>query len=166
MLKRTLSVAFLTATLTTPATAGPVVCTTTLEALDSSGSGVPVEVTTCEGTETTDELMRRRAYTWTPGFNHGVDMVHQITDLFGIALAGPEGNRLMGFGFTDQTIVWDGSAIENTFGALQEEQSPPMPIRTADISSGFNTSLAMERSVEQEEDVFVEETFPSATPLW
>ena len=40
--------------------AGPVVCTTTLEALDPSGGGDPVEVTTCEGTETTDELIRRR----------------------------------------------------------------------------------------------------------
>ena len=146
--------------------AGPVVCTTTLEALDPSGSGEPVEVTTCEGTETTEELIRRRAFTWTPRFDRGVDLVHQITDLFGIALAGPEGNRLMGFGFTDQTIIWDSAAIENTVDALQEEQSPAMPIRTADISSGFNTSLAMEQSVEPEEDVLVEETFPIATPLW
>ena len=146
--------------------AGPVVCTTTLEALDPSGSGDPVEVTTCEGTETTEELIRRRAYTWTPRFDRGVDLVHQITDLFGIALAGPEGNRLMGFGFTDQTIIWDSAAIENTVDALQEEQSPAMPIRTADISSGFNASLAMEQSVEPEEAVLLEETFPMSTPLW
>ena len=146
--------------------AGPVDCTTTLEALDPSGGGDPVEVTTCEGTETTDELIRRRAYTWTPRFGRGVDMVHQITDLFGIALAGPEGNRLMGFGFSDQTIIWDGSAIENTVGALLEEQSPAMPIRTADISSGFNTSLAAESSADPAEDVLVEETFPISTPLW
>ena len=48
----------------------------------------------------------------------------------------------MGFGFPDQTLIWDGSALQNTTEALLEEQSPPLPMRTLDISSGFNGSLA------------------------
>ena len=68
------------------------------------------------------------------------------TDLLGIAMAGPEGNRLMGLGFPDQTIIWDGSAVENTTNALLEEQSAPIPWRTVDIPSGFDSSLASDGS--------------------
>ena len=39
--------------------------------------------------------------------------------------------------------LWsDGSALQNTTGALLEEQSPPLPFRTLDIPSGFDGSLA------------------------
>ena len=68
-----------------------------------------------------------------------------MTDVLGIAVGGIEGNRVMGFGFPDQTLIWDGSALQNTTGALLEEQSPPLPMRTLDISSGFNGSLAAPR---------------------
>jgi hypothetical protein len=47
----------------------------------------------------------------------------------------------MGFGFPDQTIVWDGSALQNTYQVLLEEQSNPMPWRTGDVASGFSSSL-------------------------
>ncbi len=60
----------------------------------------------------------------------------------GIAVASHEGNRLMGFGFPDQTIIWDGSAVQNTYQVLLEEQSSSLPWRTVDISSGFDNSLA------------------------
>ena len=48
----------------------------------------------------------------------------------------------MGFGIPDQTLIWDGSALQNTTGALLEEQSASLPMRTLDISSGLNGSLA------------------------
>ena len=95
-------------------------------------------------------MVERRFYTWTAPFARGVDVIHQVTDLLGIAMAGPEGNRLMGFGFPDQTIIWDGSALENTTNALLEEQSKPMPWRTVDISNGFDSSLATDSLVIQE----------------
>ena len=50
-------------------------------------------------------------------------MVNQITDVLGIAMSGREGNRVMGLGFPDQTIVWDGSAVENTYQVLLDHQS-------------------------------------------
>ena len=46
-------------------------------------------VTTCAPVETADELISD-ASTWTAPYDRGVDMVHQITDLFGIAMAGEE----------------------------------------------------------------------------
>ena len=72
-------------------------CATTLEAPElSSAATEPVEVTTCAAVETTSELMERRLYTWTAPYERGVDLVHQITDLFGIAVAGEGGTQVMG----------------------------------------------------------------------
>ena len=146
-----------------PALAGPVVCTTTLEASGSSAGSalVPVEVTTCGPTETTSALLNRRMYTWTAPFVQGIDLTHQITDLLGIAVAGTSGNQLMGLGFPDQTIVWDAVAIENTVGALIEEQSPPNAWRTQDLPNGFGSSLSMEQGQPPSQA-----KMPLVTPLW
>jgi len=86
--------------------------------------------------------MNERYYSWTAPYARGVDLLHQITDILGIAVAGPEGNRFMGFGFPDQTIIWDGTAVENTYQMLVEDQSDPIPWRTVDIPNGFSGSLA------------------------
>ncbi|WP_063396999.1 hypothetical protein [Prochlorococcus sp. MIT 1306] len=123
--------------------ARPVVCTTTLEAPDANQSSKgPVEVSQCGPLESTGALIERRFYSWTAPYARGVDVLHQLTDMLGIAVAGYEGNRLMGFGFPDQTIIWDGSAVQNTYQVLLEEQNPSLPWRTVDISSGFDNSLA------------------------
>ncbi|MEX1324214.1 MAG: Occludin/ELL family protein [Synechococcaceae cyanobacterium] len=131
--------------LAAPVLAGPVVCTTTLEAPPASVAGAspaaPVEITRCDAVQTVPQLVEQRFFSHTAPFARGVSLTHQITDLFGIAMGGREGNRVMGFGFADQTIVWDGSAIENTTNFLLDQQSDPMPLRTGDISSGFSGSL-------------------------
>ena len=146
-----------------PALAVSVVCTTTLEASDSSAGSalLPVEVTTCGPTETRSALLNRRMYAWTAPFARGIDLTHQITDLLGIAVAGTSGNQLMGLGFPDQTIVWDAAAIENTVGALIEEQSPPNAWRTQDLSNGFGSSLSMEQGQPP-----AQAEMPLVTPLW
>ena len=149
MLLRLLSAqVVLPALLSAAALAGPMVCTTSLEAPDASApdGAAPVALTTCAAVETTSERIERVAYSWTSPYATGVNLVHQVTDLFGIALGGIDGNRVMGFGFADQTIIWDGTAIENTTRALLEEQNPPMPTRTRDLSNGFGSSLALELS--------------------
>ena len=134
-----------------PGQANPVVCVTSLEAPSHSSSGgevlAPVEVSRCGPVKTTGSLVTERFYTWTAPFARGVDVMHQFTDILGIAVAGPEGNKVMGFGFPDQTIVWDGSAVQSTYQALLEEQSPAIPWRTVDISNGFTSSLAEEGQV-------------------
>ena len=146
--------------------AGPLVCTTSVEAPRPGSGGAPVEVTVCHPTETTSELISRRLYTWTSPMARGVDPLHQLTDVLGIAVGGIEGNRVMGFGFPDQTLIWDGSALQNTTGALLEEQSPPLPMRTMDISSGFNGSLAATETIEAVPDAPSDDHFPGVTPLW
>ena len=128
--------------------------------------GAPVEVTVCHPTETTSELVNRRFYTWTSPMARGVDPLHQLTDVLGIAVGGIEGNRVMGLGFPDQTLVWDGSALQNTTGALLEEQSPPLPFRTLDIPSGFDGSLAATQFDEAILELPPEDDFPDMTPLW
>jgi hypothetical protein len=130
------------------AEAGPVVCTTSLEA-PLAGSGgypagavTPVEVTRCGPVTTTPQLVERRFFSYTSPYARGVDLTHQITDILGIAMGGGDGTKVMGLGFPDQTIVWDGSAVENTTRVLLEQQSNPLPWRTADVSNGFCTGLA------------------------
>ncbi len=140
------------AVLATAARANTLVCTTTLEApsglaqVAAAEPAAPVEVSRCAPVQTTDALVVNRFYTWTAPFARGVDLIHQVTDLLGIAMAGPEGNRLMGLGFPDQTIIWDGSALQNTYKVLLEQQSAPIPWRTVDISSGIRGSLAAEQA--------------------
>ena len=148
-----------------PGHANPVVCVTSLEApAPSSSAGevlAPVEMSRCGPVKTTDALVTERFYTWTAPFARGVDVMHQITDLLGIAVAGPEGNRVMGFGFPDQTIVWDGSALQSTYQVLLEEQSPAIPWRTVDISNGFTSSLAEEGQVRMP----IERDDPPSAPI-
>jgi len=129
------------------ALAGPVVCSTSLEAPPAAAAGLsrggalPVEITRCAPVETIPELMERRFFSYTAPFARGVDLTHQITDLFGIAMGGGDGTKVMGLGFPDQTIVWDGTAVLNTYRALLAEQSPTLPWRTGDVANGFPTSL-------------------------
>jgi hypothetical protein len=130
-----------------PAAAGPVVCTTTLEAPKSSGQVLqgaavgPAEITRCGVVQTTPQLMEQRFYSYTAPFARGVSLTNQITDLFGIAMGGGDGTRVMGFGFPDQTIIWDGTAVENTYQVMLQQQSDPMPWRTGDVSNGYSGSL-------------------------
>ncbi len=129
------------------AEAGPVVCTTTLEAplAGSGGAGMnasgPVEVTRCGAVTTTPELVEQRFFAYSAPFARGIDITHQITDILGIAMGGGDGTRVMGLGFPDQTIVWDGSALNNTYQALLERQSNPLPWRTDDVLNGFCSGL-------------------------
>lgn len=133
-----------------PASAGPVLCTTSLEApiigtRDVNGAVSvplsPVEVTRCGIVQTAPELLERRAFSWTSPFARGVDMTHQVTDLFGIAMGGGDGTKVMGFGFGDQTLIWDGSAIENTSRVMLDDQSNPMPLRTSDLVGVYGSNL-------------------------
>ena len=146
-------------------------CTTTLEAPElSSAATEPVEVSTCAPVETSSELVERRLYTWTAPYERGVDLVHQITDLFGIAVAGEGGTQLMGLGFPDQTIIWDAAATSSTTRALLEEQSPALPLRTQDLTNGFDSSLALE-SIGSEQTLqsnpeFVETDIAPLQPMW
>ena len=100
-----------------------------------------VEITRCGPVLTTTDLLNQRFYRFTSPFTSGVDVTHQVAEAWGIAIGGLEGNQVMGFGYPEQTIVWDGQALENTTALLLAEQSSATPLRTADIPSGYTTSL-------------------------
>ena len=79
MLLRLLSAQVLMPALfTTAALAGPIVCTTMLEAPDASisQSAEPVALTTCVPIETTAERIERVNYSWTAPYDRSVDVVH------------------------------------------------------------------------------------------
>ena len=133
-----------------PVQAGPVLCSSSLE-VGEPGTA-PVEVTVCEPVQSSSELVNQRFFTWTAPYARGVDLMHQITDLFGVALGGTDGNRWMGLGFPDQTIIWDSSAIHNTTAALLEQQSQAIPWRTMDLPNGFSAGLSG--------------SVPGTAPLW
>ena len=63
------------ASVATPVAAGPVVCTTSLEA-PQAGAQPPVEVTRCGPVVTTPELVERRFYGWTSPYARGIDITH------------------------------------------------------------------------------------------
>ena len=129
--------------------AGPVQCTTTLEApmLDAAATQAyaPVEVTYCTELISENKLIEDVHYGWTAPFTRGVGLVHQISDLFGIAIGGREGNKLMGLGFADQTINWDGAALFDRAKTILDLQANPMLLRTADLPGMFSTSLGSSR---------------------
>ena len=85
---------------------GPLKCTISIEALPLGIGSAPVEVTVCHPTETTSELINRRSSTWNSSMARGVDPLHQLTDVLGIAVGGIEGNRFMGLGFPDAIPLW------------------------------------------------------------
>jgi hypothetical protein len=128
-----------------PVLAGPAVCTTTLEApprlAGAAGPAAPVEVTRCGIVQTVPELVQRRFFSYSAPFAEAVSITGQLTSLFGIAMGGGDGRRVMGLGFPDQTIIWDATAIQNTTQFLLQQQSEPMPWRSGDVSSGFSGSL-------------------------
>jgi hypothetical protein len=123
------------------AMAGPVLCTTTLEAPAQPG-GAPREVSRCGAVQTLPELVDQRFFTYTAPYAEGVSIRGQLRELFGVATGSiNRGDGIRAFGFTDQTIVWDGTALQNTTGVLLEAQGDLLPWRTADLSNGFNGSL-------------------------
>ena len=121
------------------ATASPIVCTTTLEAsvagIDGSvKTGSPlVEVTRCGPITTQPDIVQNRFYSYSSPYARSIDLTHQLTDLFGIAMGGGDGTKVMGFGYIDQTITWDGSAVENTANVMLQNQYGLMPLRTVDV---------------------------------
>ena len=126
----------------------------------------PIEVTRCAPVQSTSALMEERYYNWSAPYASSVDLLHQVTELLGIAVAGPEGNRFMGFGFRDQTIIWDGTAVENTYTMMLEDQSDPIPWRTVDIPNGFSGSLAEDVGSPSPDVVQGEEAFQPVRALW
>ena len=136
-----------------PLRAEPVLCTTTYEASltprPGGGLAQPVQVTRCGAVQSSADLLEKRFYAYTSPYARGVDLTHQITDVLGLAMGGGDGTRLMGFGFPEQTINWDGSAIGAATEALLQRQSTPIPWRSADLPNGYGPASEADGHVAQ-----------------
>jgi hypothetical protein len=106
----------------------------------------PRDVTRCGVVGTVSDLVQKRYFSYRAPFARGVDITHQITDFFGVAMGGGNGSRIMGLGFPDQAIIWDSSAIENTNRFLMEQQVQLVPTRTTDLPSPYSTSARTQDS--------------------
>ena len=144
--------------------AGPLVCTTTFT---ENSNGDLLENSICRRVETTYERLEKELYTWRPPYNSGVGIFQSITEDGGIAFGGINGTNLVGFGFPEQTILWDAGILQKNIQELLENQTEILPLRTVDLPNPFNSSLADTRFWEtttNQQPEYDEKIF--GHPLW
>ena len=124
---------------TCAASASPLVCTTTY---NSAESGTVLETSVCRQIATQNEYIEEEIYTWRAPYSSGIKVLPGIAGNLGLALGGINGNNLVGIGYPEQAIVWDAEILQNKVQALLELQTESVPLRTADLPSGFEGSLA------------------------
>lgn len=120
------------------AIAEPLVCTTIFSE-DNSGAQVQ---NTCKRIETTYERLEKDLYTWRAPYNSGVGIFQSMNEDVGFAYGGINGTNFAGFGFPEQTILWDAGILQKNVQELLENQTELIPLRTADLPNAFESSLA------------------------
>ena len=100
-----------------------------------------LESSICRQIETQDEHIEEEIYTWRAPYSSGIKVLPGIAENLGLALGGINGNNLVGIGYPEQAIVWDAEILQNRVQALLELQTESVPLRTADLPSGFEGSL-------------------------
>ena len=121
------------------ASAAPLVCTTTHH---STNGGAALETSVCKSIETQDDRLGEEIYTWRAPYSSGIGLFQGIAEDLGLAFGGINGTQFVGFGYPDQTIVWDGGILQKSVQELLELQAEPLPLRTADLPNAFESSLA------------------------
>jgi len=71
----------------------------------------------------------------------GVSIPYALSDMLGLSLEGDQGTLIKAFGFPEQKIDWDGTALSNTYKTFLSKQTRSMPIRTEPIGNGFCDEL-------------------------
>ena len=92
-------------------------------------------------------------------------MLPGIAESLGLALGGINGKSLAGISYPEQAIIWDGEILQKKVLALLQLQTESVPLRTADLPNGFESSLvqALRRNLNEPS------TYSSpigAHPLW
>ena len=146
------------------ADASPLVCTTTY---NNTGVGTVLESSVCKSIESQNERLGEEIYTWRAPYSSGIGLFQGIAEDLGLAFGGINGTHIVGFGYPEQTIGWDGGILQKSVQELLELQAEPLPLRTADLPNAFESSLA---------NASIEETIPKeprsyqspmgAHPLW
>ena len=149
---------------TCAASATPLVCTTTY---NNTGVGTVLESSVCKSIESQNERLGEEIYTWRAPYSSGIGLFQGIAEDLGLAFGGINGTHIVGFGYPEQTIGWDGGILQKSVKELLELQAEALPLRTADLTNAFESSLA---------NASFEETIPNLTksykspmgahPLW
>jgi len=95
----------------------------------------------CKKLETQDELIEQEAYTWRAPYSSGAGLSQGITENLGITVGGIDAERIVGFGYPEQPIVWNGERLQNNYKKLLEMQTDSLPLRTMDLQTAFKDSL-------------------------
>ena len=124
---------------TSAADAAPLVCTTTY---NSTGDGTALETSVCKSIESQNERLDEEIYTWRAPYSSGIGLFQGIAEDLGLAFGGINGTHFVGFGYPENTIVWDGGILQKSVQELLELQAEPLSLRTADLPNAFESSLA------------------------
>ena len=94
-------------------------------------------------------------------------MLPGIAESLGLALGGINGKSLAGISYPEKAIIWDGEILQKKVQELLQLQTESVPLRTADLPNGFESSLAstsIEKKLVSEPSTY---TSPiGAHPLW
>lgn len=114
--------------------------------------GIPVNITDCREISSEEDIFEKNFFSFSAPFSLGVSMPYQLSDILGLSVKGEQGTLIKAFGFPEQKIDWDGTALSNTFKSFMSKQSRKMPIRTAPIGNGFCEQLSAEYCINSAED--------------
>ena len=146
------------------ADAAPLVCTTTY---NNTANGTELETSFCKSIENQNERLDEEIYTWRAPYSSGIGLFQGIAEDLGLAFGGINGTHFVGIGYPEQTIVWDGEILQKSVQELLELQAEPLPLRTADLSNAFESSLAnasFEESIQNKPKPY--QSPMDAHPLW
>ena len=126
-----------------------------------------LESSICRQIETQDEHIEEEIYTWRAPYSSGIKMLPGIAESLGLALGGINGKSLAGISYPERAIIWDGEILQKKVQELLQLQTESVPLRTADLPNGFESSLAstsIEKKLVSEPSTY---TSPiGAHPLW
>ena len=112
-----------------------------------------VQVTTCNKSSQ-KKYFDNAFYKYSTSYATGVDIVHQFGNRSGIAFDDSSFPKIVAFGFLDQTITWDATALANAYHYGLAAQSMDQYIRTYPVSNGFDCNLLIEKTCLAEDNIY------------
>ena len=77
-------------------------------------------------------------------FYYTTDLISKLGDLLNIRIGGKDKVDFIGFGYKDQSLRWDGKALENSYHHFLDLQTKKYDLRGNDIPNGYDSSLLKE----------------------
>jgi hypothetical protein len=100
-------------------------------------------VTDCRPITTVDKFFTNQYFSYAAPFAQGVSIPYVLADMLGISLNSQGDGMIRAFGFPDQQITWDGTAVQNAYKQVMAEQVRVVPLRTEPINNGFCSGIPL-----------------------